>query len=108
MRFEWNLGESPEQFIENIGGALLDFEEGCLQDNYLVGTEGFILEEGILGIKDGNLNAFNIEFPSGIVMITERYLNTNSSGHLAVFSNEDTIWDEWYGFVDAIGRDYDE
>ena len=110
MRFEWNLSGSAEEFIDSIAGDFIDFEEGSLLNNYLVGTDGFSLEDSVLDIRDGRLGLFRVckDFPSGIVMIRERYLTPNSSGYRAIFSDEDGIYDEWDAFVEESRRDYDE
>lgn len=110
MRFEWNLSGTAEEFIDSIAGDLIDFEEGCLLDNYLVGTDGFSLGDSVLDVRSGSLGLFKTrhDFPSGIVMIRERYLTPNSSGYRAIFSDEDGMYNEWDAFVEEVRRDYDE
>lgn len=110
MRYEWNLTGDVGEFIDTIRGEVIDAEEGSLLDNYLVGTDGLCMTEEKLDVRDGSVGLFkdHYDFPSGIVMITERYLTPWTSGYHVVFSDEGSIYDEWDAFVEECRRDYDE
>lgn len=99
--YEWNFNYRIEDFLEEVGGEVLECEEGCLLDNYLISTEGFSLEHSGFMAHDGQVrwSEYEDDFPAGIIMVTERYLTPNSSGYHAVFDDTEKIWDRWYDFV---------
>lgn len=102
MTFEWDLAETVDEFIELCNGEIIDVEDGCLQDNYLLAVDGFqVTVSHIFGDEI-------VTLPSGMVMVTEKYLNEWSSGQHAIFSDEGNLWDLWQGLMEEIRGEEEE